>query len=290
MADEGPPPARDARVVGDLTDRERRAPGPAVRSFAGGSERTVSYRDCVTTAARAGNFLRHLGVRGGRTAGDGPDDRAARGNGEGNGADGDDDGDGDDGDGERSPRTVAVAPDPAPEPILTLLGAAAIGAVVRFGADATRARALLVHVDDEGRCDPPPGTRLAVYGGEPSRPGTAHWEAEVWSENPAVPPAGVEPDDPALATGAGRRYTHADLLSAARTAADRLGLGPGDAAALRAPLSDPRAVAAGVLAPLLVGGVVVLPDGGERRADVAVGRGPEPGAVPLADLPPPVGD
>lgn len=266
MTDGPPAPAREARVVGDLVARDRRAPAPAMRSVAGATERTVSYRDCVTTAARAGNFLRHLGVRGrDATAGSPPADGSA----------------GDDRDGVDARHTVAVAPDPLPEPIFALLGAAAIGAVVRFDAAPDGARALVVHAADEARHDPPPGTRLAVHGGEPSRPATAHWEAAVWSENPSVPPAGVGPDDAALL--ADRRYAHGELLSAARAAADGLGLAPGDAVALRAPLADPRAVAAGVLAPLLVGGVVVLPDD-ERRADVAVGAGPEPGAVPPDDL------
>lgn len=271
MADDGPSPARDARTLGDLVARERRAPAAAIRSFAGGTERSASYRDCVTTVARAGNFLRHLGVRG-------PEGAVS-----GRGGDGGDDAT-DDGDDGRARRTVAVAPDPLPEPLFAFLGAAAVGAVVSFDPDASDdPRVVVVAAADEGRYDPSPGTRLAVYGGEPVAPGTAHWEAEVWSENPSLPPSGVAPDDPVLAAGAGA-HTHAELLAAARTAADRLGLGPGDEVAVRASLADPRTVVAGVLTPLFLGGVVVLPDD-EPRAGVAIGAGPEPRAVPLDHVP-----
>ncbi|MFB6079978.1 MAG: acetyl-CoA synthetase [Haloferacaceae archaeon] len=262
MSPDAPAPARDARLLGDLLARERRADGPAIRSFAGGAERTVSYRDCATVAARAGNFLRHLGVRG---VGVGPAPAA----------DGRRDG--------RRPWLVAVAPDPSPAPIRTFLGAATIGAVTRFSSNADgKARALVVHADEGRRVDPPPGTKLVVYGGQPSRPGAERWEEGVWSENPATPPTTVEPGDPAVVGD--RTHTHADLLSAARATADRLDLAAGDAVALRASLADPRVVAAGVLAPLVAGGVVVLPDG-EARARVAVGRGPEPAVVAPEDVP-----
>lgn len=253
MTADRPRPARTARTVGDLVARERRAEAPALRSFEAGDERTVRYRDCVTTAAKAGNVLRHLGVRG-RDAVDAaptPDDPT----------------------GAPAPWLVAVAPDPRPEPLLTFLGAAAVGAVGRFDPDAGDARVCVVGAGDREAYDPPPGTTLVVYGDDPAASGTVHWESEVWSENPATPPAGVAPDDPALV--ADRHHTHAELLAAARTVVDRLDLAPGDGVALRASLADPRAVAAGVLAPLLAGGVVVLPDG-EPRAGVAVGDGPEP--------------
>ncbi|MFB6301804.1 MAG: acetyl-CoA synthetase [Haloferacaceae archaeon] len=261
MTADRPLPARDARVLGDLVARERRAARPAIRSYTGARERTVSYRDCVTTAAKAGNLLRHLGVRGGDAV-DGTGEVGA-------------------GTGGRSPRLVAIAPDPVPEPILAFLGAATVGGVARFDPRATDARALVVSAADEDRYEPSPGTNVVVYGGEPADPGTAHWESDVWSENPAVPPAGVDPPDPVL--GADRTYTHAELLAAARTAVDRLDVAPGDAIAVRASLADPRAVVAGVLAPLLAGGVVVLPDD-EPRAGAGVGEGPEPRTAVLDDV------
>lgn len=261
MTADRPRPARAARTVGDLVARERRAGAPALRSFAAGDERTLRYRDCVTTAAKAGNVLRHLGVRG-RGAVDAapaPDDRTDA----------------------PAPWLVAVAPDLRPEPLLAFLGAAAVGAVVRVDPDAGAVRVCVVSADEQGAYGSPPGTTLVVYGGDPAASGTVHWESEVWSENPATPPVDVGPDDPAVV--ADRHHTHAELLAAARTVVDRLDLAPGDGVALRASLADPRAVAAGVLAPLLAGGVVVLPDG-EPRAGVAVGDGPEPTSLSPDDV------
>lgn len=253
MDGDPPMPARDARTLGDLVARERRTGATALRALAGDPDRTYGYRNLCTTAHKAGNFLRHLGVRGGAAD-------VAR-------------------------RTVAVAPDPAPEPLLTFLGAAGLGAVTRFGtrpADDRGARVVVVPVGEAGEHDPPPGTKLVAYGGDPSDPAVEHWEEQVWSENPAAPAAGVDPDDAALA--ADRTYTHAELLAGARTAVDRLDLSPGDGVAVRSSLADPGTVAAGVVAPLLVGGVVVLPDGAVR-ADAAVGEGPEPRAIDPADVP-----
>lgn len=248
-----PPAARDARVLGDLVARDRRTDATALRALGGERDRSYDYRNLCTTAHKAANFLRHLGVRGGAAATD-----PGRG-------------------------TVAVAPDPAPEPLLTVLGTAALGGVARFDprSDAA-ARAVVVHVDDVERHDPPPGTKLVAYGGDPADPSVEHWEEGVWSENPAAPPAAVDPGDPVL--GADRTYTHAELLAAARTVVDRLSLAPGDEVAVRSSLADPRTVAAGVVAPLLVGGAVVLPADG-FVGDAAVGDGPEPRTVAPGDVP-----
>jgi hypothetical protein len=254
VTDDAPPSARDAATVADLLARERRHPAPALRTTGDGRDRITSYRDCLTTAYKAGNFLRFLGVRG-------PGEGAA-------------------------PVGVEIAPEPLPEPILTFLGATLLGAVGRFEVRADGdARATVVPVGDESRHEPPPGSRLAVYGGAPARSATDHWEEQVWSENPVVHPAAVEPGTPALATGAGDRYDHGTLVGAARSVASDA-LGPGDGVVLRASLADPRAVVAGVLAPLLAGATVVLPGGDGPAGRVGVGGGPEPerlslGAVPL---------
>lgn len=247
----------DADVVGDLVARERRSDRPALRALPSGREQ--SYRDFCTTAYKAGNFLRYLGV--------GPGDR------------------------------VAVAADPRPEPVVTFLGAALLGAVTRFGDPATadgggaeaergdapgRLRAVVAGVEREADLDPPPGRRLAVYGGEPAGAATAHWERDVWSENPAFPPTDVAPGDPILAAGDGSDRSHADALAAAAAVADALELSAGDAVALRAPLSDLRAAVGGVLAPLLAGGTVVLVgDGADGEA--AGGDGVDATAAVVAD-------
>ena len=229
-------------AIGDLVARERRSERLAVRTPA--TDRALDYHDFCTTAWKAGNFLRYLGV--GRDA------------------------------------LVAVAPDPLPEPVLTFFGAAQLGAVTRFEpvTDGS-ARAVVVGRDREAEFDLPPESKLAVYGGEPSSPTVTHWEGSVWSENPAFPPTDVSPDAAALTTG-DETYSHADLLSTAGSVASTLGLRPTDTLRVEASLSEPRAVAGGLLAALLVGGTVSLATDDSGRVVVA---DDESRRLTLADVP-----
>ncbi len=244
-----PGPATEATTLADLLTRDRRTDALALRALTpDGLDRTYSYRDLLTTAWKAGNFLRHLGVRG---VGEAPAPGVS---------------------------TVEVAPDPLPEPVLTFLGAAGLGARVRFDPRASdEARVAAVAVDDAGRHDPPPGTTLVAYGGAPDDPSVAHWEEQVWSENPRAHPARIDPDDPVLVDGV-VGVSHTEALDAARTVVDDTGLGPGDRVTVRADLGDPGVVVAGVVAPLLAGGAVVFADD-ETRGDYVVGDGPEPTRV-----------
>lgn len=226
-----PEPVPDATVVRDLLARERRDDTPALRVDA--QDRTRSYRDLCNTAYKVGNILSHYGVRSG--------DR------------------------------VAVDPLAHPEPVLTFLGASLLGATVQFEAEpGTDARAVVVHADREEAFDLQPGSHLLAFGDVPERPETAHWEAEVWSENPVFPPTGRDPDDSVL-VAENETYSNRDFLTAARAVVDSLDLDGDSRVAVRASLADPRTVAAGIIAPLLVGGVVHLPgDGEESSATVSV--------------------
>ena len=225
-------PARcaDPRSLGDAVARDRRTAGLALR--ARGSGRTYSYRDFITTSYQAGNVLRHLGVR--------PGDE------------------------------VRIAPEHVPEPVLTFYGAAQLGAVTRFGDEgAEPPRVTVAPATREAEFDRPPGHHLAVYGDPPSDPSVTHWEAEVWSENPAVHPVSVGADDP-LFVGGGRTYTHGEALATAAAVIEDAAIDPGTTVVLRGPLTDPAVVVAGLVAPILAGATVVLP---------AAGAGdPEPGA------------
>ncbi|MCO8267108.1 long-chain fatty acid--CoA ligase [Haloferax sp. AB510] len=218
-------------VIGDLMARDRRSDRLALR--VDGPGRTYTYHDLITTSYKAGNVLRYLGVR-----------KGAR---------------------------VAVDPVSLPEPLLTFLGAAQLGAVTAFD-PAVEARATVVAVDREAEfADLPPGQKLAVFGGSPSSPAITHWEQEVWSENPAVHPVVVTPDDPALVAD-DREFTHSDLLDAAREVVADFDLDAGDTVAVRSSLSHPGTVVAGVLAPLLAGGTIRIPAGDEAvEAALAVG-------------------
>jgi acyl-CoA synthetase (AMP-forming)/AMP-acid ligase II len=234
-----------AALLGDLVGRDRRSDRVALRVPA--RDRSISYRNFCTTAWKAGHALSHLGVHAGSR--------------------------------------VALTPDPAPQVLETLFGGALLGARLTFDPTA-EARVVMGPVEREAELAD--GRRkVLVYGGPPDASTATHWEGVVWSENPSTPPGEHSPSDPVL-DGDGRTFTHEALLTRARAVVTRLerdGTGgdtDGDrqvTVALRASLADPGVVVAGVLAPLLAGGTVVLPeDGTDATADVGVGEGavPEP--------------
>ena len=240
-------------LVGDLLARDRRT-GDAALVTPDGRERT--YHDLITNGYKAANVLRYLGVRTGAT--------------------------------------VAVDPTPGFHTTLAFLGAAALGASVRFdpatGIDAGD-RVVLAPVAAATALDPAPGTKLAAFGGSPERPDTTHWEQELWSENPGMPPSDVAPDDAAI-VAADREYSHRELRSIAAAAVEAAGIDGGTRIVLRRPFSDAPALAAGLLAPLSVGGTTVLAssDGAddEPRGDVAVAPAdtsvPEPRRIDPASI------
>lgn len=216
-------------VVGDLLARERRSRDPALVT-PDGRERT--YHDLITNAYKAANVLRHLGARTGST--------------------------------------VAVDPEPGFHTTLAFLGAAGLGAPVRFDPVAGIAAedgVVLVPAEAEHGIDPAPGTSLVVFGGPPDRAETTHWEAELWSENPATPPSDVAPADAAIRT-ATADVSHRRLLDVADAVARDHGIGPGTRVVVRATFADPIAVAAGLVSPLSRGGVAVLspPNDGEDES------------------------
>jgi hypothetical protein len=246
--------------VGDLLARDRRSDRPAL--VVDGRER--SYHELITNAYKAGNVLRYHGVGEGRT--------------------------------------VAVAPVPDLPPLLAFLGAAQLGAATRFdpatGVDAGD-RLLLVPAAEGVAYDPGPGTKLAVFGGVDGRSPSANrtqsddeaadaetidWEESVWSENPAFPPTDINPGTPLLVDG-DRTVSHGDALAAAAELADLRELDADSRVVLRESLAEPAAVVAGVFAPLLVGGCIVLADSAatapEAVGDLAVASGdaPEPATV-----------
>ena len=247
-------------VVGDLLARDRRSRDVALVT-ADGRERTS--HDLITNAYKAANVFRYLGVRQGAT--------------------------------------VAIDPTPRLHTTLALLGAAALGAVVRFDPIAgTEAgdRAVLIDVADEPQTDPMPGTNLVAFGGPPKRPETTHWEQELWSENPGMPPSSVDPDDAVICGGSDGDLSHRRLLDLARSVITSQRIGSGTRVVLRCDFTDPRSIAAGVIAPLAVGGIVVLPEQtatgsvdptAHSRGDIAVTptdrfEVPEPRRVALTSL------
>lgn len=207
------------RTLDDVVARERRTQAVAVRAV-GESTRTYTYHRFCTTAWKTGNFMRHLGVRGGVT--------------------------------------VGIAADPYPQPLLGLFGAALLGAQVRLDPpERTDARVMLARTRSIRRYELPPGGQRVGYGDDPDDPSVRYFEENVWSENPSFPPHERDPSTPILVTE-DRDYTHEGLLEGARSVIEQLSLDASDAVAVRAPLADARTIAAGVIAPLLVGGTVLL--------------------------------
>lgn len=215
----------------DLVARSRRSDAPALRAPAVGQ--FYDYQRLCTTTWKTANFLHARGVRA------------------------------------RS--TVGVGDDPRAQPVLAALGAALLGAKAYVGAPRdVDARAVVAHADAIDDYDLDPGTQRVAYGAEPTDPDVYHFEGDVWSENPTMPPEADARTDVnvALVTGA-EALTHGELLATARDVVDRLSLTPDTEVAVRAPLSDPRAFAAGIVAPLRAGGTVVFPDD-DTTADAAI--------------------
>ena len=206
------------------------------------ADRTTSYRDFCTTAWKSGHALSHLGVHTGAQ--------------------------------------VALTPNPALPVVTTLFGAACLGARVTFDADAD-ARAVLVPAGDEESVADRPGRTVVVYGDAPADPSHTHWEGVVWSENPVRPPGDQSPDEVVLESDSASLTHRAALTAAERVVADA-DLDAEASVALRASLADPRAVVAGVVAPLVAGGTVVLGD--VTTETTAVVGGGADATIPISDM------
>lgn len=218
-------------VLGDAIARNRRSDAPAL--VVPGRDRAYDYRRFCTVAWKVGHVLRHHGVH-----------RGAR---------------------------VAVADEPAPEPVLALYGAAALGAVVRFGPPTDPVEgvaALVVPTADLGTCDVAPGTARIAYGDRPADPSVVHLERSAWSENPTAPPDGVDPDAPLLAVGETTR-SHAAVLAAAEAVVDDHQLDAGSLVSVHGALTHPGTVTAGLVAPIVAGGTTAI--GPATGADLVVG-------------------
>jgi hypothetical protein len=229
-------------VVGDLVARDRRSDALALRTDSRAG--SYSYEKLCTNAWKAGNLLSHYGVRGDATV------------------------------------VIDAGESLSPPPLTAFLGAALLGATVRFEPpesgrsgrsgppESVETRALVVPASRIEVYDPAPGTTVLAYGDVPEGPTVTHFEREVWSENPTTPPNEVAPDDALLAVDADR-VTHRRAVEAAERVAEEVGLNEADLVAPRASLTDPAVVVAGVLAPLSVGGSILLEE--SVTGDVGVG-------------------
>lgn len=229
----------NAETVDDLFERERRSERPALVDATG---KEFDYHWLLTTAYKAGNFLRHTGVRRGVTVG-----------------------------------VVGKGP----LALLAFCGTALLEGTTRFSpptdlADEPEFRTLVAPVEQLEAYDLPQGAQRVGYGDKPEDPSVHHYDAGLWSENPSFPPLEIDPGT-SLVTDGDLTLSHGQALEAAREVVDGYGLEDGTRVAIEAPLSDPRTVVAGVLAPLLAGGVIVLPGGAAEVDGVDVGIGTDAG-------------
>ena len=223
---------------------------------AAGRSAPYSYREFATNCYKAGNLLGHYGVHPGATVTVAVGPKEAPGD---SGADDGETSDDETSDGASGEDAIGFLG--AAEPLLAILGAASVGAT----ADVTpmepiESRALIAPAWRSSETAPRCST--LAYGGPPEDPTVAHFEAELWSENPTAPPEHVDPEDPALRAD-GETYTHETLLAVVGDVVAEHGIDETSTVALSARLTEPGALVAGVLAPLSVGATVVLPDGAD---------------------------
>ncbi|WP_330630104.1 hypothetical protein [Halocatena halophila] len=181
--------------------------------------------------------------------------------------------------GVRAGDQVGLLEPDAPESIFTLLGASLLGASVSVnGVD--RTKAIVGPTDAVSALDS--STRRIGYGSVPAQPTVAHFEGEVWSENPTAPPDSVEPTATVLET-ATEQYTHSALLTQARALCEGHEIEPDTTVVLRESLSNPATIVGGVIAPLLSCATIAFP-AQDRVGDVAIGANgaPEPRHIPLS--------
>ncbi|MFP8954251.1 hypothetical protein ACLI4Z_14970 [Natrialbaceae archaeon A-arb3/5] len=244
----------DAATVADLFVRDRRDDRTALVDATG---KEFDYHWLCTTSWKAGNFLRHSGIREGVT--------------------------------------VGVVGD-GPLALFACFGTTLLGGTTRFDpptdlANEDDVRALVAPVDEleTDEYQLPAGAQRVGYGQKPESPGIHHFDAGLWSENPSFPPLSVDLDAAFLRED-DRTIQHNDALAAARAVVDEYGLGADDRIVVREPLADARTVIAGVIAPLLVGGVVVLTNSADEGTETETDRGtyavssesvPEADRIPL---------
>ncbi len=168
-------------------------------------------------------------------------------------------------------RTGAVD---AGDPVLATLGGTLVGATVDLSPDSpVDADALVRPAGAAWREAYPaaPGCSVLAYGGGSDTAAVEGFEAALWSENPVAPPERVDRGTPAVHTTAGT-HSHGDLVDAAADVVDRHGLDGSSEVLLAGDLRERAVLVAGVLAPLSVGGTVLLDDPPDAVALVADGE------------------
>ncbi|MFW5974252.1 MAG: hypothetical protein ACOCPZ_02595 [Natrialbaceae archaeon] len=216
----------------DLVAACRDAAGPVVETA--GRTAPYTYEEFVPNVWKAGNLLGHYGVHPGAevTVVVGPKTATP----------------------EDESRRIDAA-----DPLFAILGATLVGAAVRLEpVEPVDSRALVLPAGWADRYETTARCSRLAYGGPPTEADVAHFEEELWSENPIEPPERVDASDAALVDGEGE-YSHGDLLAVADEVVGEYDLATGDRVAFDAPVTE-------------VGAVVALPAVARAGATLSVGE------------------
>lgn len=165
---------------------------------------------------------------------------------------------------------VAVTPAPAPETVIGVFAAASLGATVRvIGPSRAPVAAVLGPTAEAERYETPPDALTVGFGARPDSDSTVRFERAVYRAEPHTTESPVVPSTTALSDG-NTTFTHHMLLEAAQTVANETPLTAGTKLAVRAPLTDPRTITGGILAPLAVRGSVLFPPDDQVYGDLAL--------------------
>ncbi len=182
---------------------------------------------------------------------------------------------------------IAIAPAPAAETVIGFLGAAILGARVRFSGPARAPVDAVFGPTDTVRRYQVPDDALRIGFGERSEDDRIrHFARAVWRAEDALPDAPVLPTTTVLSDG-NAAYTHRRLIRTGQAVIAARGITPDTELAVRAPLTDPRTIAAGLIAPLLAGATIRFPTDETPAGDLAVTdtHAPEHRLLLLMDVP-----
>lgn len=180
---------------------------------------------------------------------------------------------------------IALASDHSASAVFAFYATAVIGGATWIGAPRKiKAHAAVAPTEQVTGYTLPEGALRVGYGSKPDDDSVVHFERAIWKADGRPPDAGVLPGTKVITDGEWQ-YSHRNLLKAGMEVADRLD--ENTTVTVRAPLSDPRTVAAALVAPLLVGGTVRFPADADPAGDVAVtdDTAPEPRAIPVQSVP-----
>jgi len=181
---------------------------------------------------------------------------------------------------------VAIAAHPTAHPVFAFYAAAVTGATTWVGApQKVNAHVAVAPTDMVAEYTLPTDAARIGYGEKPADDDVLHFERAIWKAKGEEPDPDVLPGTKAITDGEWE-YSHRNLLTAAKDVAERLD--EDTIVSMRADLSNPRAVAGGIVAPLLVGGTIRFPDtAAEPTGDVAItdDHAPEPRAIPVQSIP-----